>query len=86
MNFTFAGVATETTTINDVTCNYGNLVSMTTKIYLHSFAVDGIRPYIWNICPLRQHQYLVVLAVMEMMLPWQLRNTFIIEALKGVRT
>ena len=36
-------LSTEATAINDVTCNYGNLVSMATEIYLHKFAVDGIQ-------------------------------------------
>ena len=38
-----AELSTETTAINDVTCNYGNLVSMATEIYLHRLAVDGIQ-------------------------------------------
>ena len=76
-------LSTEATEINDVTCNYGNFVSMATEIYLHWFAVDGIQPYIWNICPLRKQQYLVILAVLETLLPCQLRITFIILAFKG---
>ena len=36
-------LSTEATAINDVTCNYGNLVSMATEIYLHRFALDGIQ-------------------------------------------
>ena len=36
-------LSTEATAISDVTCNYGNLVSMATEIYLHRFAVDGIQ-------------------------------------------
>ena len=36
-------LSTEATEINDVTCNYGNLVSMATEIYLHWFAVDSIQ-------------------------------------------
>ena len=36
-------LSTETTAINDVTCNYGNLVSMATEIYLRKSAVDGIQ-------------------------------------------
>ena len=36
-------LSTEVTAINDVTCNYGNLVSMATEIYLHRFAVDGVQ-------------------------------------------
>ena len=36
-------LSTEATEINDVTCNYGNLVSMETEIYLHRFAVDSIQ-------------------------------------------
>ena len=36
-------LSTEATAINGVTCNYGNLVSMETEIYLHRFAVDGIQ-------------------------------------------
>ena len=32
-------LSTKATEINDVTCNYGNLVS----IYLHRFAVDSIQ-------------------------------------------
>ena len=36
-------LSTEATEIKDVTCNYGNLVSMPTEIYLHRFAVDGIQ-------------------------------------------
>ena len=31
------------TEANDETCNYGNLVSMATEIYLHRFAVNGIQ-------------------------------------------
>ena len=34
-------LSTEATEINDVTCNYGNLVSMATEIYLYRFAVDS---------------------------------------------
>ena len=33
-------LSTEATEINDITCNYENLVSMATEIYLHRFAVD----------------------------------------------
>ena len=33
----------EATEINDVTFNYGNLVSMATEICLHWFAVDSIQ-------------------------------------------
>ena len=36
-------LSTEATAINDVTCNYGNLVSMATEIYFHRLAVDGIQ-------------------------------------------
>ena len=36
-------LSTEATAINDVTCSYGNLVSMATEIYLHRFAVDRIQ-------------------------------------------
>ena len=36
-------LSTEAREINDVTCNYGNLVSMATEIYLHRFAVDTIQ-------------------------------------------
>ena len=36
-------LSTEVTAINGVACNYGNLVSMATEIYLHRFAVDGIQ-------------------------------------------
>ena len=36
-------LSTDATEINDVTCNYGNLVSMATEIYLHWFAVDSIQ-------------------------------------------
>ena len=36
-------LSTEATAINHVTCNFGNLVTMGTEIYLHSFAVDGIQ-------------------------------------------
>ena len=36
-------LSTEATEINDVTCNFGNLVSMATETYLHRFAVDGIQ-------------------------------------------
>ena len=39
----FVELSTETTAINNVTCNYGNLASMATEIYLHSFAVDSIQ-------------------------------------------
>ena len=38
-----AELSTEATAINDVTCNYGSLVSMATEIYLHRFAVYGIQ-------------------------------------------
>ena len=31
------------TAINDVTCDYGNLVSMVTEIYLHRLTADGIQ-------------------------------------------
>ena len=33
----------EAAEINDVTCDYGNLVSMAMEIYLHGFAVDSIQ-------------------------------------------
>ena len=36
-------LSTEATAINNVTCNYGNLVSMATEIYLHRFAINGIQ-------------------------------------------
>ena len=39
--------------------------------------------YVWNICPLGQQQYLVVLAVLETLLPWQMRTTFIIVVSEG---
>ena len=40
------------TTINDVTGNYGNLVSMAMEICLHRFAVDGIKTlYLEHISP-----------------------------------
>ena len=35
-------LSTEATEIN-VTCNYGNFVSMATEIYIHRFAVDSIQ-------------------------------------------
>ena len=34
-------LSTEATEINYVTCNYGNLVSLATEIYLHRFAVES---------------------------------------------
>ena len=36
-------LSTEATAINDVTCNYEDVVSMATEIYLQRFAVDGIQ-------------------------------------------
>ena len=36
-------LSTEATAMNGLTCNYGNLVSMATEIYLRMFAVDGIQ-------------------------------------------
>ena len=48
INFKLAELSTESTAIN-VTCNYENLVSMETEIYVHRFAVDACKPYIWNI-------------------------------------
>ena len=36
-------LSTEATEINNVTCNYGNLISIATEVYLHRFAVDGIQ-------------------------------------------
>ena len=68
----------EATEINDVTCNYGNLVSMATEIYLHRFAVDSIQTLYLEHSALGKQQYLVVLAFFETLLPWQLRTTFII--------
>ena len=45
-------LSTEATAINDVTCNYGNFVSMATEIYLHRFAADGIQPlYLEHVSP-----------------------------------
>ena len=45
-------LSTEATEINDVSCNCGNLVSMTTEIYLHRFAVDSIQTiYLGRISP-----------------------------------
>ena len=38
-------LSNEATLINDVTCNYGKLVSMTTEIYLHRSAVDSIQTF-----------------------------------------
>ena len=61
-------LSTKATEINAVTCNYGNLVS----IYLHRFAVDSIQTLYL--------EHLVVLAVLESWLSWQLRTTLIILA------
>ena len=36
-------LSTEAIEINDVTCNYGNLVSMATEKHIHRFAVDSIQ-------------------------------------------
>ena len=67
---------------NDVTCNYENVVSMATEIYLHRFAVDSIQTlHLKHMTP-GPKQYLVVLSVLETLLPWQLKTTFIILALK----
>ena len=76
-------LSAKATAINDVTCNYGNLVYMAAEIFI-GLLFMAYKPYIWDICPLGQHQYLVVLAVVETLLPWQLRNTFIILAFEGV--
>ena len=45
-------LSTQATAINDVTCNYGNIVSMATEMYLHRFSVDGIQTlYLEHISP-----------------------------------
>ena len=49
--------------INDVTCNYQNLVFMATEIYLQRFAVDGIQTLYLEQMSLEQHQYLVLLLI-----------------------
>ena len=77
-------LSTEATAINNVAWNYGNLVSTATEICLHKFAFNSIQTlYLEHMFP-GEHQYLVVLAVMETLLSWQLRNTFIILAFEGV--
>ena len=76
-------LSTEATEINDVTCNYGNLVSMATEIYLHWFAVDSIQTLYLEHMSFWEQQYLIVLAVLQTLLPWQLRITFIILVFEG---
>ena len=73
-------LSTEATEIHYVTCNYGNLVFMATEVYLHWFAVDSIQTLYLEHMSFGEQQYLVVLAVLETLLPWQLRITFIILA------
>ena len=36
-------LSTEATEVNDVTCNYGNLVCMATEMHLHWFTIDSIQ-------------------------------------------
>ena len=58
-------LSTKATEVNDVTCNYGNLVSMATEIYLQRFAVDSIQTLYL------EHMSLaitIVLAVLETLL------------------
>ena len=74
----------EETAMNDVTME--TLYPRQQRYTFIGLPLMAYKPYIWNICPLGQHQYLVVLAVMETLLPWQLRNTFIILAFEGVWT
>ena len=61
-------LSTEATEINGVTCNYGNLVSMATELYLHWFAIDSIQAFYLEHMSLGKQQYLVVLSVLGTLL------------------
>ena len=76
-------LSTEATEINDVTCNYRNVMCMAKEIYLHWFAVDSIQTLYLEHMSFGEHHSLAVLAVLEILFPWQLRITFITLAFEG---